>query len=240
MTLSVAVMHVPDVAERRAMLADLLRSLGGKEEIGRETTYFEVTEDRERSVWETARRAWLASKRSSATHHLVLQDDALVCRDFLATVKECIEYFPTFPISFFDMSKAVKEAVSRGSHWMQRSSLSSAVAIVMPSSEAVASIAWADANVLPMVPHDDARLTMYFQHKGKPIIYTAPCLVEHVGDRSVSGHGTLPGRRRVASLVLDSGLSGLSVDWSAGASKPHKGWSHAPSEYDIYRQTPSE
>lgn len=236
-SLSLAIRHVPQIVERRVLLSDLLKSMGGRQAIERETVYFEVTNDPGRTgAWPTARRAWLAAARSAATHHLVMEDDAIACRDFLPAVKRCIEEFPNSPISYFDMSKAIKEALAKGSHWAQRTSISTALAISAPSGHAVKAIRWADANVTPDLPYGDVRLSMYYQEMGIPVMYTAPCLVEHMGDKSLLGHGVLPGnRRRVAGAFIGREVSGLDIDWSKGSARPHKGWSHPRSEYDEYR-----
>lgn len=236
-TLSLAIRHVPSVADRRVLLADLIASLGGAKTIAAQTTSYEVTEDWTRAgAWPTARRAWQAAARSTATHHLVMEDDGIACGDFLATVKRCIAEFPNSPISFFDMSKAITGAIAAGGHWAQRTSLSSAVAIVMPASHALAAPYWADRHVAPTLRHHDVRLSMYFQSLAIPVMYTAPCLVEHAGKESLLGHGVLPGnRQRVASAFIGRDVSGLTIDWTRGAARPYRGWSHSPSEYDEYR-----
>ena len=236
MTLSAAVMHVPDVPIRRALLADLLRGLGQQEMRDRLAKFTIVRDTRRDGVWPTARRAWMSAGDAGVTHHMVIQDDATPCRDFLAGVHCLIEAAPASPICLFDMSKATKDALAAGSNWVSRTSLSSALAIVMPVTMALDAIRWADAHVLPSLVHDDVRFSMYFQSQGIVVLGTAPSLVEHAGDESLVGNPRfLPGRKeRRAAIFIGRNMSALSIDWAQTVASPTKGWSHSPSEYRQY------
>lgn len=231
MSLSVSVMHVPDVAARRASLTTLLRGLGNSADV-------EVIKDTRRiGVWPMARRAWLSAGRGGVSHHLLLQDDALPCADLVATCELLAGLAPESPICLFDMSKATKDAVAAGTNWVARSSLSSSLGLIMPVDLAHNAVRWADQNVIPSLVHDDVRFSMYFQAIGRLVMLTAPSLVEHVGDESLVGNPRfLPGRKeRRASLFIGAGVSGLSIDWAATVKQPLRGWSHAPREYEAYR-----
>ena len=231
MSLSVSVMHVPDVAARRASLTTLLRALGRSHEI-------QIVKDVKRQgVWPTARKAWMGAGMRGETHHLLIQDDALPCRDLIATCELFIDLAPNAPFCLFDMSKATKEAVASGTNWVSRGSLSSSLGLLMPVSLARAAIDWADYCVTPTLVHDDVRFSMYFQAIGRLVLLPAPSLVEHVGDESLVGNPRfLPGRKeRKASLFIGADVSGLSIDWAASINQPYVGASHPSSEYVRYR-----
>lgn len=120
--LSLAIMHLPADANRRAMVIDMQRRMGGQAGLGRDTVYWEITEDRHREgVWPTARRAWMACARGAGqTHHLVMQDDAIPCRDFLSGAKAALDAVPDKVVTFFAnrkvITEAVREAVQLGTH----------------------------------------------------------------------------------------------------------------------------
>ena len=234
--LSVSIMHAAFDGERRAMLIGLLRALGGRELLDRETIGWSVTKDGSRDgVWPTARRAWLDSLRYPSTHHMVIQDDIAVCKDFIRAVKEALEMQPKQPVSFFDLSRAIADAAAKDVSWATRKSLSMAQAVVIPTQMIRSAVTWIDANVKPTAEGDDERFSAYFLTHGIEIWYSVPSLVEHVDNgRSLLGHpDKLPtGKRRVASVFIGTDKSGLSIDWTKGIEKPHRGWSHSLSEYD--------
>ena len=58
-----------------------------RERVGIE--YANVAWDRGLGIWDTCSRAW-EMHDPAATHHLVLQDDALPCRDLLAGLEAAI------------------------------------------------------------------------------------------------------------------------------------------------------
>lgn len=237
MRMSAAVMHVPDSAVRRAMLSGLLIRMG-QDVVRDRLDGFTVVKDAKREgVWPTARKAWL-SAAGSATHHLVIQDDAILCLDFIIGVERLVECAPESPILMYDMTKATTEALSKGTNWIVRSSMSTALAVVMPVDMAIAAIKWADANVVPSLVHDDVRFSMYFQDHKIPILSTAPSLVDHGGDESLVGNPRyLPGRReRKARKFIGATVSATSIDWAATVSRPYRAPSHPPSEYAQYRR----
>ena len=93
--LSLVVMHAAWNTSRRVHLQNLMRSLGGLREIRAETVYFHVERDVDRSgLWPTARKAWKRGLYTDCTHHLVIQDDVLACRNFLKAAKILAELKP--------------------------------------------------------------------------------------------------------------------------------------------------
>lgn len=234
-SISLAVMHAAFDAERRAMLISLERALGGRVGLDSHTHGWNYIKDTARDgVWPTARRAWLDYRRFDATHHLVIQDDIAVCRDFLASVNVAVDAMPYAPISFFDLSRTITDAEAKGVNWATRRSLSMAQAVVIPVPMIAPAVRWIDQHVKAGTEGDDERFSMYFLSHDITVWYTVPSLVEHV-DNGVSllGHpDRLPtGKRRVAASFIGTNRSGLDIDWQNGLTRPHRGWSHSLSEY---------
>jgi len=226
-------MHASFDSERKGMLIGLMRALG---DINAETVGWKVIRDESRDgVWPTARRAWIDGLRHNATHHLVIQDDIAVCRDFLASVNKTLELHPTSPISYFDLSRTITDALDKGSHWATRRSLSMAQAVVLPTDMIMPALTWIGEFVKPTAEGDDERFSAYFLSHNVEVWYTAPSLVDHVdnGHSLLKHPDTLPtGKRRVAAAFIGTGASGLSIDWTVGIERPHRRWSHSLSEYD--------
>jgi hypothetical protein len=229
-------MHAAFDAERRSMMTGLMRDLGGWDTLNRETAGWAVVKDGSRDgVWPTARRAWLEGLRYSGTHHLVLQDDIAVCQDLIPTVKKLVEMVPDNPISLFDLSRAITDALAKGSHWATRRSLSMAQGVVVPTDMILPILNWIPDHIQDDAEGDDERFSVYFLSHGIDVWYPAPSLVEHVdnGHSLLKHPDKLPtGKRRIAAAFIGKDQSGLSIDWTAGLDKPHKGWSHTLRDYE--------
>lgn len=173
-----------------------------------------VLVDRGRGLWDTASRAW-DSWPVGATHHLVLQDDILPCRDFLQGVERALSVVPTEIVSFYCARAAQRIAVERGISWCTSRTISSALAVAMPVHDVAHWLSWCRTWVKESYPHDDARLSLWALHHGRTIYFTCPSLVEHIGfDRSLMGHRSPAGKPRLAAVYIGSQASALGIDWS--------------------------
>jgi hypothetical protein len=235
-SVSLAIQHARFDPDRRVMVDRLVSALGGIAEINRLVTRWDIVSDDNRDgVWPTARRAWLNSRKSNATHHIVIQDDAMPCRSFIKAVLETTDLLPNKPISYFDMSNVTQKALDDGKHWAVRRSLSTALAVVMPVDIALQGLSWIADNVRPDAKHDDDRWSLYFLTAGIEVWYTAPSLVEHEDrGRSLLGNPRLlpKGKRRVAGALIGPSEDPRAIDWTLGIEQPFRGWSHPKSEYD--------
>jgi hypothetical protein len=180
-----------------------------------------VVWDRHRDRWETGRRAGWAHD-PTATHHLVLQDDAIICRDLVAGLEAALEYVPAEAIvSPFiarrrPMPEKVDAAVARArqadASFVIMRALNWGVGILAPTEIIPDMIAWCDR--VPKYPNYDKRVGQYFIRVPLwPTWCTWPSLVDHNEDTpSLAGHG--PGR--TAHEFLGTDRSALDIDWSTG------------------------
>jgi hypothetical protein len=205
-SLSAVVMGHPD---RRSRVLDLADQLGA-----------EVVWDRHHDVVETCLRA-LQAYDPATTHHLVLQDDSIVCRDLLAGLAKACQvagerpvspYLGTYGSRMDLIGRAAAKASQLGAPWVEAPGPRWGVAHAHPT------------RLLPKVIDlyrqinstcDDARLNAVYGKLGIACWYTMPSLVEHDDDlpsltkRGWSGH-----HRRVAFRFLGADASALDVDWS--------------------------
>lgn len=210
--LSVAIMAHP---KREHLVAELLESLG-------DHTTVAVAWDRRNNRWDTGRRAWEAHD-PDADYHLVLQDDAVVCRDLVAGLEHALEYVPDAAIvspytgTRRPLSNIVEAAVARAraadAAWIVMRALNWGVGIVAPTGTINEMLAWGDRQ---SYPNYDRRVGRYYYLvKCWPVWSTWPSLVDHLDhDRapSLCNHG--PGR--VAHEFAGGEASALEIDWSAG------------------------
>lgn len=213
--LSVAVMAHPS---RRAAVDDLIAGLDVEPD---------VVWDRINDRWDTGRRA-LAAYDPAASHHLVVQDDSIVCRDLYATAQELCAVAPAgLPVSLYmgrartdpvryEMSRIVHAAERRGVPFAELPGPWWGQAVIVPTANIDSVIAYGDAH--PEITNYDHRIAWWHESTGRPCLYTVPSLVDHrTGPESPSllGHGNGHGRR--AAKFIGAGTSGRTVDWKPGS-----------------------
>jgi hypothetical protein len=204
-SLSAAVMAHPSRAD---LVEDLL---------GRLDQPVPVVWDQVNDRHDTGVRA-LAAFDPAATHHLVLQDDVLPCRDLLASITAALAHVPEgHPASFYlgrvkPFRRAVERAVSvaDGSvSWLTFQGPMWGPAIVVPTAEIPGLVDWWSTPRARRVQNYDRRVATWFDRRH--CWYSWPSLVDHRGDQSlVTGHTAI----RTAHRVVPAEASGLEVDWS--------------------------
>jgi hypothetical protein len=204
--LSVAIMAVPSRSEN---VNKIIRKLGVRVPV------FYDTE--RRGPWFNARRAW-GSVKSGATHHLVLQDDVLLCGNFIKTVEHLCSLRPDQILNLFSLRKIVAEAKDAETSWVKATNLILAPAIVMPTPFIPRMLRWQDQNLSSDYLHDDGRIQMWMEYEKRPAYIPAPNIVEHIDGKSEMGHHTpLPRKSR---WFIGENVDGMSVDWSKGFDSP--------------------
>lgn len=182
------------------------------------------------SRWDTGRRAMLAYN-PSCTHHVVIQDDIVPCRDLIAGLTAALEHVPDdAPVCGYvgrvrpsaDMVKAAAlRARATGASWLTMHTLNWGPLIAVPTAVIPEMVAHCDT--LKNVPNYDRRLSRFFEIKqGVRIWYTWPSIVDHA-----DGPSLVPGRVatdrasarhcRVAHTFIGEDASALDVDWSGPA-----------------------
>lgn len=217
-TLSAAMMAHP----KRAELVEHIRS-----QLDRDVP---VVWDERGSRWDTGKRAMLAYD-SACTHHVVIQDDVIPCRDLFAGLTRALEFVPEdVPVCGYVgrvrpyaalVTCAAAEARAKGASWLLMHTLNWGPLIAVPTAAIPEMIAYCDE--LKDIPNYDRRLSRFWELKRKvPIWYTWPSLVDHA-----DGLSLVPGRIgtdrsarvhcRVAHTFLGAERSALDVDWSGRA-----------------------
>lgn len=204
--LSVAIMAHPD---RRRFVGSLARQLPEAE----------VIWDREGDRWETGRRALLAFDQA-ATHHLVIQDDAVLCRDLVAGMARAAEVAAEHPVSLYTgavrphqavVGPAVEQARREGRPWISMEGPFWGVGLLIPAVHIPELVAYCDGK---SIANYDLRIWKFYKSLGRRCWYTAPSLVDH---RPVAENPSLvPGRdgNRRALWFIGARRSALEIDWT--------------------------
>lgn len=172
-----------------------------------------VVYDRGQGLWDTARRA-LQAFDPAASHHLVVQDDAIMTADLLSELGFAAAVCGNHPIALYvggagghapDVTKAFDEAVRCGASWVRAPGPWWAVGVAHPVALLPEVLRIADTLDIKA---DDARLTAAYQTLGTDCWYTVPCLVDHRDGPSIVREGKTATRK--ARLFAESAKQ---FDW---------------------------
>jgi hypothetical protein len=179
-----------------------------------------VVWDRINTVWDTAKRAWQAHD-PDATHHVVLQDDAVPCLDLMPTLQVISGLYPFEPfcLTVIDYrlhgaKRDYEQTVASGAPFWYSNAAVSAVGLMLPVRD-----------IAPMIEsgerfatiHDDLKVRNFYKQQGRKLMFPIPSLLQH---RNVDENPSLvPGNDgrwsdRSSSTFIGTDVSGLSVNWS--------------------------
>jgi hypothetical protein len=178
-----------------------------------------VWDDGSNSRWGTGRRALLAYD-PAASHHLVIQDDAVIPRDLAAGLEAALQHAPQdVPVCLYvgkvrPYREMVTEYAARAQDgsWLVMDRLNWGVAVVVPTTIIDDLVAFCDAQT---IPNYDSRMSKWFEANGTPVWYPWPSLVDHRESPSL-----VPGRGhagRVAHHFIGADISALDVDYTGQA-----------------------
>lgn len=166
-------------------------------------------------VWRVAREAWRMFD-PSAGYHVLIQDDALPCADFLAGMERALDHVPDHALvcPYLGQGRNVprrwaqmaERADSAGASWVRSYTLMWGVSIAVPTRFIPDMIAWCDRKAgMP----DDMRVGRWFQRQHIDTWYTWPSLIDHRRGPSLTKHRQV---ERVARRHHPG--SALELDWS--------------------------
>jgi hypothetical protein len=183
-----------------------------------------VVWDQVNTVWDTAKRAWrdAASRATEGTQHcLVLQDDAIPCRDLLPTLEVISGLYPLEPfcLTVIDYRlhgarRDYDQTVQAGQPFWYSNAAVSAVGLMLPVRDVEPMIQFGESFA---TIHDDLKVRNYYRSLGRKLMFPIPSLLQH---RNVDVNPSLvPGNDgrwsdRSASTFIGEDVSGLSVNWS--------------------------
>ncbi|MFI1890177.1 hypothetical protein [Streptomyces jumonjinensis] len=183
--LSIAVMTHPARRERADRLVETLRPLGV-------TIVPDPQPDGQPGTLRTSREAWRAAA-DGAAYHLVLQDDAVPCRDFGTHLADLLSQNPASPVALHALwntrnGAAVRWGAARGARLITAvPEFVPCVGLLMPRSAAEGYVAFAEGWPDPATP-DDVVMRHYFAAERLRLLLTVPSLVEHHQSPSLVGN----------------------------------------------------
>lgn len=177
--------------------------------------------------WAVGRECWERGLSSGAQWHLVLQDDALVCRDLIPGLGLALEPFNGRGVvsaycgsgrpDQVKVRQAVQLAEAEKSNWVTTMSLNWGVGIILPTNTIAGMLEWCSDSGRAKDNYD-YRIGCYYRDVlGWRSFYAHPSLVDHRDQGSLVGH--FLAQRRVAHQFVGEDVSALDIDWSRLPSK---------------------
>lgn len=204
-SVSVAVMAHPKRAE---MVEDLL----GRLDVPATVVWDEIQDRHDTGVRS------LEAFDPDCTHHMVIQDDALPCRDLVAGVAKALEHVPEgHPMSCYVGNvrpfRAKVNAIVARAHddvsFIRMAGIYWGPCVVVPTDVLPELCPWFRGAT--GIKNYDRRMSRWFEAQKRECWYAWPSLVDHRGDESLT-HGHTG--RRTAHKALGPDRSALETDWS--------------------------
>lgn len=159
--------------------------------------------------WINCRRAWQMFN-SAFDWHVVIQDDAIICKDFYSRLKVVIAQArevlqqDDFAVSFYYgdrmSARQVSAAALEKGYWINKYP-KWGVALCLPTKFINEMIEYCDKLSGPYYgTKDDARMAKFIGFKKLPVYFPMPSLVNHRHGKSLVGD---PGEKRQAYKFID-------------------------------------
>jgi hypothetical protein len=152
-------------------------------------------------IWENCKAAWRFNN-PEAEYHIVIQDDAIICDNFLelaeraiitGKLKNCVtSLFFGKRMLLMDVGK---QGLKRG--FVTKNMLHWGLAVCLPVKLIEPMIAFGDKL---NIPQDDARISLFLQSRKIGVYYPLPSLVDHRIGKSLVND---PGEFRTAYKYID-------------------------------------
>jgi hypothetical protein len=206
--LSVSIAHARHLPGRTASLARMMPPLA---DVSPVWFYDGIGKPHEWSLrqWENALR------EPGATHALLLNDDLILCPNFLAVLANVIAARPAHLINLFNCHQLATDAQRRGMSWLTSSDGLIGHAYVLPVPALRAFLAWRESALIGdtvEVLSEDQILNLWAMVHGCLIWHTVPALVEH--DTSVP---SCYGNTQCRSATVGPRAGMLDVNWDSDA-----------------------
>ena len=145
-------------------------------------------------VWNVAREAWSLFD-PAADYHVLIQDDAVPCGDYLAGLEKALEFVPDGAVvspylgtgrmapARWDVLTVRADAVHAS--WVRGERVMWGVSLAVPTADIPAMIEWSSRR--GGVP-DDMRVGGWAKRNDREVWYTWPSLVDHLSIPSLTKH----------------------------------------------------
>jgi hypothetical protein len=139
-----------------------------------------VAWDQKNNIWDTCSRAWLLFDKK-ADWHLVIQDDVILCKDFITKVNELIKnhsgHNNIFSLYLGNRNKFRKDVnrLRPNGGIVVKKNIHHEIALIFPTKKIIEMLNYCDS----LNPTDDKVINRYVTHKNLDVIIPLPNLINH-------------------------------------------------------------
>lgn len=150
-------------------------------------------------------KAWRRGLEMGATHHMVLQDDVILCERF---TEACLAVAGAIPHECLSLFYGPRRGFDGGLRWGVCEG-PWGQGIIMPRDLAQGYLDWAAAHLHPDFRSSDARISVYLRAIRRQCFVPFPHLLEHADVKSTIGNRK---GRKAGHFIGD--VDPLSIDWT--------------------------
>lgn len=144
-----------------------------------------IVYDRISNVWDTCRRAWLSQVSVGSEFTLVLQDDAIVCDNFIEKAEAILSsQSEDFVFSFYAgqlLGSRIDQAIKHGQDFVTSGMIYNEIALCMRTEHIESMVAYCDERKAVT----DQEICNWCRVNRKKIYYPIPSLVDHRDSESI-------------------------------------------------------
>lgn len=167
----------------------------------------------------TCRKCWEAPVPEGVTHRVVLQDDLLLCNDFVGIMNRIVNTHPEFIFSLFCSRMKMEYALPNCPYVIIKGRNAWGQGMLMPVKYVKPMFEFADAELGKDFPYDDGIYAWWAQKEMIEIMTTIPSTIQHLCPvDSTLGYND---KRKVSKVWIGEDLS--KVNWES------KGLTFSPS-----------
>lgn len=190
--------------KRQHLIPRLCKRLGVAQDV--------VVWDQFNDRWDTGRRSLLAHQANpQATHHMVIQDDAVPAKDLVRAVEHWVPRLPDAVLCLYaGRVREFRITLSRkrppSPSWLQMRKINWGVALVFPVQYVKPIVAYGDTRV--EMENYDMRMSEWCVLNSLPVLYPYPSWVNHETTASL-----VPGRSPHRKAVISLGPTQSALKW---------------------------
>ena len=159
----------------------------------------------------TCQKCWEAPVPEGVTHRVVLQDDLLLCNDFVDIINKIVNAQPEFIFSLFCSRLKPEMAIPDSPYIIIKGRNAWGQGMLMPIKYVKPMFKWADKELGPDFPFDDGIYAWWAGAEGLQIMSTIPSTMQHLcPTQSTLGYND---NRKISKVWIGEDLS--DVNWDA-------------------------
>lgn len=202
------------VKPRRKMVLAMLEKLGLPEA---ETVVYDDRPSGGGTLY-TCRKCWEAPVPEGVTHRVVLQDDLLLCNNFIEIMNRIVNTNPEFIFSLFCSRMKFEYATEGSPYVIVKGRNAWGQGMLMPVSYVKPMFEFADSELGKDFPYDDGIYAWWAQKEKLEIMTTVPSTIQHLcPTESTLGYND---KRKVSKVWIGEDLSGINWESKAIAFSP--------------------